>query len=293
MVRDASEPELDWQARFHDPSRPILVDTLNALQRLELHLDVLAHPITPCNWFEGETLSSPQSAEFASLERNFKARDLAANRKAASASLLLRFGWAGGFAIGAYLVCARVPFLRGYAVSFSPTMLLRLLWVRAAQFVCLSDDSFAPGAESTVSQEADDLLRHLLESLIQFTEPVVAAHHAWSGFSRHALWAMATSSWAEQFANVARQIGDEARGVREAQAMFDLVPELRRAAPVLYDVRGGGAARTCQKRSACCLYFKGAARYFCASCPIIPESERLKRNRMWIAQQRPPTVRLA
>jgi hypothetical protein len=96
---------------------------------------------------------------------------------------------------------------------------------------------------------------------------------------------MVTSSWAEQFANIARQIGDEPWGVREAKAVFELVPELNRAAPALYDVHGGQATRTCQRRSACCLYFKSSARYFCASCPIIPEFERLERNRAWVAEQ--------
>ena len=100
-----------------------------------------------------------------------------------------------------------------------------------------------------------------------------------------ALWAMATSSWAEQFAGVARQWGDEARGVREAEAIFAATPELRRAAPALYEIRVGESVRTCHRRSACCLYFKSATRYFCASCPIIAESERLERNRSWVAQQ--------
>jgi hypothetical protein len=293
MLQDAGEPDFDWQVRGRHPLRPILVDTLKAVQRLELHFDILVRPIDPSNWFDGDALALPQSAAFATLERDFKAHGLATNRKAASASLLLRFGWAGGFAIAAYLACARVPFLRNYAISFSPTMLLKLLWIRDARFVCLYDDALAGGAECIASVEANDLRRHLLKSLIQFTEPVVATQHEWSRFSRHALWAMATSSWAEQFVSIARQIGDEARGVREARAVFQLASELSQAAPTLYEVRGETAARTCQVRRACCLYFKGTTRYFCASCPIISESERLERNRAWIAQSLPPTIRLA
>jgi hypothetical protein len=97
---------------------------------------------------------------------------------------------------------------------------------------------------------------------------------------------MAASSWAGQFANVACQLGDEARGVAEARATLAQVPEIARAAPLLYEVRSGGASRTCQRMRACCLYFKGSGnRRFCASCPIIPEAERLERNRVWIEQQ--------
>src|SRR5262249_9152317 len=89
---------------------------------------------------------------------------------------------------------------------------------------------------------------------------------------------MVTSSWAEQFGSVARQLGDESMGIREARAIFGALPELRQ--PPQNFMR---SQRTCQRRTACCLYFKSDTRYFCASCPIIPETERLERNRAWIA----------
>jgi hypothetical protein len=252
---------------------------------LNLHLRVCCTPLPRPSWFDADALASPQGEALANLFDAFKRQGIAPNRKAASASLLLRLGWAGGFAIGAYLLCRRVPTLHDYAVSFSPTMLLQSMWVRDARFVGMRDDPLAGRPEWMESVEASDLRRRLLESLLLFTEPIVVTQHAWSGFSRHALWAMVTSSWAEQFANIARQIGDEPRGVREAKALFELVSELNRAAPTLYDVHTDQTTRTCQRRGACCLYFKSRARYFCASCPIIPESERLQRNRDWVTKQ--------
>jgi hypothetical protein len=266
--------------------RPILADTIAKISAFNLYLRVSSRPLERSTWFDADALVAPQGEALRRLLRAFKRQGIAPNRKAGSASLLLRLGWAGGFAIGAYLVCRRVPTLRDYAVSFSPTMFLQSIWVRDARFAGVQDDPLAGEPEWIESVQASDLRRRLLESLVLFTEPIVATQHAWSGFSRHALWAMATSSWAEQFANIARQIGDEPQGVREARAVFELVPELNRAAPALYDVHGGQIARTCQRRSACCLYFKSSARYFCASCPIIPESERLERNRAWVAKQR-------
>jgi hypothetical protein len=265
--------------------RPALVDTIAQLSALDLHLRVCCRPLERPSWFDADALASPEGEALMYLQHAFKRQGIAPNRKAASASLLLRLGWAGGFAIGAYLICRRVPTLRDYAVSFSPTMLLQSIWIRDAAFVGAHDDPLAGRPEWIESVEAGDLRRRLFESLVRFTEPVVATQHAWSGFSRHALWAMVTSSWAEQFANIARQIGDEPWGVHEAKALFDLAPELNRAAPALYNVHGGQATRTCQRRSACCLYFKSGARSFCASCPIIPEFERLERNRAWVAKE--------
>jgi hypothetical protein len=264
---------------------PILADTIAKVSLFNLYLTVVSKPTTSSCWLDAEALASPHKGALAYLLHAFKEQGIAPNRKAASASLLLRLGWAGGFAISAYLACRRVPALSAYAVSFSPALLLQSMWVRDVRFVGAYDDPLAGATGWTGSVETHTLPKLLLESLVAFIEPIVATQHAWSGFSRHALWAMATSSWAEQFTSVARQIGDESRGVSEARAFFEMVPELKRAAPVMYTVQGGRNVQTCQRRSACCLYFKNSARHFCASCPIIPEYERLERNRAWVASQ--------
>jgi len=284
-----SQPELGAQAHTGMPAhavRPVLADTLLALRELELHIEVVSQPPDPTGWLDAAALTEPDGLPLLALLQRFKSAGFAFNRRAASASLMLRCGWASGFAIAAYLTRARVPYLRDFALHFSPSALLKSLWVREAQFVGRAEDPLAGGPEwmETVGEEA--LRERLLESLIAFTEPIVAAHHAWSRFSRHALWAMATSSWAAQFASIARQLGDEKRGVHEARTLLALVPEIERAAPELYEVRSAGNSRTCQKLRACCLYFKSGKGQFCACCPIIPDAERLERNRSWVAEQR-------
>jgi len=272
----------------HAPNS-VLAETLSALRGIELHIALFSQPVDGTEYLDATALAAPDNPPLLALLQRFKSVGFGFNRRAASASLMLRYGWASGFAIAAYLIRARVPFLRDFAFYFSPATLLEGLWIREARFVGLHDDPLAGGPE-WVEEVTEDVLRaRLLQSLVAFTEPLVAAHHAWSRFSRHALWAMATSSWAAQFTNVARQTGDERRGVCEARAMFMLLPEIARAAPELYEVHSAGISRTCQKLQACCLYFKGNNRQFCACCPIIPESERLKRNRSWVAAQRPRT----
>ena len=229
-------------------------------------------------------LCSPESAPLSDLIERFTAKGFAPNKKAASASLLLRIGWAGGFQIASYLACRRVPYLRDYALHFGAHTGLNGLWVKEAQFI--GEGECAPTREGMPDADTKCLRAHLLQSLIEFAEPIVAAQHAWSRFSRHALWAMVTSSWAGQFAAVARQMGDAELGIREAKETFSLAPEIMRAAPELYDVCSDDLVCTCQKRSACCLYFKSPGRNFCASCPILPKEERLERNRAWVRSQR-------
>jgi hypothetical protein len=285
-----TQPELDAHARTTAPAyamRPVLADTLLALRGLELHIEVLSHPTDPTGWLDAAALAEPDGQPLSTLMQRFKSAGFAFNRRAASASLMLRCGWASGFAVAAYLTRARVPFLRDFALHFSSTALLKSLWVRDAQFVGRAEDPLAGGLEWMETVGEDVLRARLLESLIGFTEPLIAAHHAWSRFSRHALWAMATSSWAAQFASVARQLGDENRGLHEARTLLAMAPEIKRAAPELYEVNSAGNSRTCQKLRACCLYFKSGKRQFCACCPIIPDAERLERNRSWVAAQRP------
>ena len=283
-----TQPELGAHAHTGSLAhalRPVLADTLLALRGLELHVEVVSHPLDPTGWLDDVALAEPDGLPLSALLQRFKSAGFAFNRRAASASLMLRCGWASGFAIAAYLTRARVPFVRDFALYFSISALLKGLWIREAQFVGRADDPLAGGPEWMETVGEDALRERLSESLIAFTEPIIAAHHVWSRFSRHALWAMATSSWAAQFASIARQLGDEKRGVHEARTLLALVPEIKRAAPELYEVQSAGNSRTCQKLRACCLYFKSGKGQFCACCPIIPAAERLERNRSWVAAQ--------
>jgi hypothetical protein len=268
--------------------RRILSDVLLALR----HFDLTVRPCIETvaedgEWISAASLSNPESDPLASLLQRFGSAAFKFNQRAAAASLMLRYGWSAGFAITAYLTQSRVPFVRDYALWFSPRTLVRWLWVRDVKFVGCSNDPLVGDPDWLEIVPSNLLLARLLESLIAITEPVIASQHAWSGFSRHALWAMATSSWASQFASTGRQLGNEASAVREARAMFELRPEIARAAPELYEVRGAGRVRTFQKMHACCLHFKNSDRRFCANCPIIPEAERLERNYAWLASQNP------
>ena len=269
-------------------ARAVLEDTLAAVKPLQLYIHYCSEPSIETDWIDAPSLAMPTSAPLADLMARFQSHGFAPSRRAAAASLLLRFGWAGGFAISSYLICGRVPNLQDYGLNFAPKTMLRGLWVRRAQFSCRPGDRLTAAPDWRESVDDETLRARLLESLIAFTEPVVESQHQWSRFSRHALWSMATSSWAAQFSSVARQLGDVERGTREAQALFALADaEIVRSAPELYEVREDQMVCTCQKRAACCLYFKSPGRNFCASCPILTKEDRLARNRSWVRAQKP------
>ncbi len=276
---------------------PVCVDTLQRLRGVELHprlsAEVPSEPVPPGWIMTAADLAQPESAPLSSL----LARFATAKRRAASAALLLRCGWASGFAIASYLTCERVPQLDEYTLYFSERSLLHTLWIREARFYGRARDALAcaddwagsvqegdTSANASAATAVGSLRRQLLESLLRMFEPLVQAQHRWSGFSRHALWSMAVSSWAAQLTGIARQLGDAGRGIEEAHALLAQDPEIARAAPQLYEIRIGDSARTFQRMAACCLYFKSPGRRFCASCPVLPAAERLERNERWLRQ---------
>jgi hypothetical protein len=229
-------------------------------------------PPDPERWIGRDALCDPDAGPLADLNARFAAAGFGANRKAVSASLLLRFGWAAGFTIGAWLVRGAVVRIDDYALSFSASTLVEGLWVRDATIV------------ATRSGEGETAARAAFrDAMLAFSEPLVERHHHWSGFSRHALWAMITSSWSAQAVAIADRVGRRADALAEMDALFADAGPVSRAAPEVYEVAAGTRSLVCQKRAACCLYFKGPRRHFCASCPIIPAAERLDRNVQWVA----------
>lgn len=251
-----------------EPSE-LLAAALRPVRDLQLYVQV-EDETADGGWIADADLLDPLSPASQALIERFGPYGFAANKKAAAASLLLRFGWASGPAIALFLLDRRILRVRSYALRFSASSLLQGLSIRSA--------------DVSPPRPADDgVHRELVEALAAFTEPVVEAYHQWSHFSRHALWAMATSSWAAQFANIGAQTGSSAACLDHVQSLFEAAPhEVQRAAPEIYPVTEGELFCTCQKRASCCLYFKAPQREFCASCPIIPKAERLDRNLDWL-----------
>lgn len=195
------------------------------------------------------------------------------SRRALSASVMLRYGWASGVLIGPWLMRGHVIRDASLALRFSPNAVLVEAALRSHRDILTSGDA----------HEAD-LRRQLSHELAIRAAPIVEAHHEWSGFSRKALWSMVTSSWAAQFIHIGERLGDPERGLAAANDVLNIDPAIAAASPDLYMVRAEGKRGVCQMRRLCCLWFRSPQRPFCSSCPIIPADDRLARNRAWIAQ---------
>ncbi|WP_174291422.1 (2Fe-2S)-binding protein [Sphingomonas bacterium] len=236
------------------------------------HLRVETMPADRDGWVERAAMGNPETGPLAELYGRFTAAGFGANERATAASFMLRHGWAAGFTIGAWLECGVVAQIDDFALKFSPFTLVEALWIRSAH-IAVPDD-IASGR------------RAVADALHDFTQDLIARQHDWSRFSRHALWAMVTSSWAAQFAAIGERLGCRAAAVEEGRVILGFDPEIAAASPDVYEVHGVHGSEICQRRAACCLYFKGPRRHFCASCPIIPVEERLTRNLAWADRDR-------
>ena len=119
---------------YVDP-HPVLTQTIAALKPFQMYVEVRSETCGAESWMGRDELCAPESAPLSDLIERFTAKGFAPNKKAASASLLLRIGWVGGFQIASYLVCRRVPYLRDYALHFGAHTGLNGLLVKEARFV--------------------------------------------------------------------------------------------------------------------------------------------------------------
>jgi ferric iron reductase protein FhuF len=196
----------------------------------------------------------------------------------------LRLGWAAGAQIGIYLVCQRVLICDDYALNFNEKGFFRGFHPGGFEFAVLGVDLVLGAAAATRCVDRAELDQIFLAALRRMAEPVVEALFDWSRLSRHSLWSMVVSSWGAQFGDISVRMGHDPARIEAVSALFRSDAQIGAAAPLLYDVAANGNLKVCQRRAACCLYFKRSPKNYCASCPITPEAERLERNRKWVAE---------
>jgi ferric iron reductase protein FhuF len=144
------------------------------------------------------------------------------------------------------------------------------------------------------SPDAADLLRVLRQELEQQATPVVDALYDWSGFSRKGSWGMITSSWAAQFITVCGVLSQQMNALPFLLKLFEGEDEIDKMKPLLHPVTLRGVTHLYQRRASCCRYYLLPKGDLCASCPLVCNEERLKRNKEWMevqlnrAVQRPP-----
>jgi ferric iron reductase protein FhuF len=132
------------------------------------------------------------------------------------------------------------------------------------------------------SSDNPELVSCLRMMLIEQAEPVIDALYAWSRFSKRALWGQVASSWGAQFTSVLGYLNRHRESLGRARAFFDVPGFIRGMSPAFYPVTHWGKTRIYQRRASCCLYYRLPKTSYCASCPLVSQSERVERNKEWM-----------
>lgn len=242
--------------------------------------------LPPLFWLSHSAMRRPREGLYAELLRALMMRSGIASRRFAAASFLLRYGWSTGAMIAPLLMDQPIPWYAAEEADlcFANNTLFQAICLNSDGFVIAEDHRFSAHPHCVLSySDPDAAIRLVADQLASHAKPVVEALHAWSGFSRKALWAMVSSSWVGQMLNISKRLQLPEDRLRHCLNVFyDASRPLAESLPHWYFIREQEKNHYFHIRASCCLYFKGEKRHFCASCPVIQEEERAERNRRWV-----------
>lgn len=234
-------------------------------------------------WIAGRELTEPERGPLGTLLENIGARLKTQDRKVVAASFALRFGWSSGPAIGPFVVSDCVPdmSLENLAIKFSQTLFERVA-LRTGRATVLRDSQHASLPLAAAVDDRDALILTLRRTLIEQASPVVLALSAWSRLNKPAIWGQVLSSWGAQIAAVFAELGRHEEALATIDRFFCADEPAFSLKPRFYPIHHAGVTRVYHRRGSCCLYYRTPAESYCASCPLVEDEERYRRNRAWI-----------
>ena len=231
-------------------------------------------------------MRQPHEGPYAELLQALMTRSGIASRRFAAASFLLRYGWSAGAVIAPLLMDKPIPWYAAEEADlcFADNTLFQAICLNSNGFIISEEHGFSTHPHCVLNySDQNAAIRLIADQLLGHAKPVVEALHGWSGFSRKALWAMVSSSWVGQIINIGKRLNlPEERLRRYLILFYDQWRPLADSLPHWYFISEQEKNHYFHIRASCCLYFKGKNRHFCASCPVIKEEERAKRNRRWV-----------
>ena len=244
----------------------------------------IADPRGEPGWIGGPDFERATEGPFATLLRATGDRLGTTDRKTVAALFALRFGWAASVAIAPYLTHACVPdiSLGNISLKFRDDTLYERSALHFARATMVRDSRSA--AHPLIETVADrvTLRRVLRRHLFEQTSPVVQALHEWSGFSVRGAWGMITSSWASHFIAGCDRLEGQLQAIPMLEELCSGDDDVARMQPRLHPVTLGAVTQVFQRRASCCRYYLLPKGSLCASCPLVSQDERVRRNLEWM-----------
>jgi ferric iron reductase protein FhuF len=243
-------------------------------------------------WIPGTALMTAREGPFQALLARIGERLQTADRRTIAASFALRYGWSSGVAMAPYLFYSCVPTitLDNVSFKFNENGSFERVALHHPAGVMLPQDGVAPHPSIRWLSSPQTLFAWLRTSLVQQAQPVVDALYEWSHFSKRGIWGMITSAWGAQCIQIFGEIGEQIQGlswVRQFFAGNDVVSQMQ---PQFYPVTYQHVTHVYHRGASCCRYYLLRQGHYCASCPLISQEDRLRRQRAWMQHLIEPRV---
>lgn len=235
-------------------------------------------------WIAGTDFLTATTGRFHELLSRIGEKARTADRKTIAAAFALRYGWSSGVAIAPYLTHHCVPniALDNLSLKFTDRTFFERVALHRPEGVILQRGGITPHPGVHVLPSDVDLLAWLRESLVRQASPIVEALHCWSGFSRKGIWGMVTSSWGAQFIHILGEIAPQESGLSTVRQFFAGNDVVAHTQPYFYSVTSKQVTQVYHRRATCCRYYLLPHGGYCASCPLIPQEEGVRRNIEWM-----------
>ncbi|MGH3646108.1 MAG: hypothetical protein ACRDTM_02875 [Micromonosporaceae bacterium] len=185
---------------------------------------------------------------------------------------------------GALLTERRVPVPEPGELWLRPSFTgVDALAVGRVGLTVLDDDPLA-GPEVTAVASVDELRRVAVDGYRAVLVPLLEVVAASTRRGRRALWADAGDRLATYLLLAGRATGDDRAGRAEADALLALAEPPLRHDPAWLEFTHRGRPVVWKRRPVCCLIYQAPTfrGQYCATCPLVPESETVERTRAWL-----------
>lgn len=152
-------------------------------------------------------------------------------------------------------------------------------------FHALPDDPAADHPDAAVVDGAGELRRAFRDTVAGTLGGLVAALKPWARRGDRTQWGGLSDTVASSLWVAGRELGDEQRGVREAELILDGTPPFTGTANFV-EVTHAGTTCARRVRNTCCLAYRLDGHGYCVSCPL--EDEGTRRSR-WRANREEPS----
>lgn len=239
-------------------------------------------------WLEASALTDDGSPHLGRLLAAVGAAYETPKRDVMASFFVGGYGWQlAAVAVGAYLVDRRVPSLAPAAV------LVRVddkgnaeeIALLSDRFTSLPDDPAAGDPDVATVPDGAALRAVLRRELESHLAPLIDAVRARAPLGKRAMWLSVADDIAWNVIHHAKDSASPDRARAEAAALTSDPEAPWRGRTGVLEVEGQGRRECFVARASCCLSYKLPAGEKCASCPLQPAEERLRRLRDRLVEQ--------